>query len=362
MRANGDPGSGAPAGEANGGSVGGFGEDRLISTIVRLLSGPHPGVVLGPGDDAALVELGDRLGVLTTDVLVEGVDFDRSSVAPRDLGYKALVVNVSDVAAMGGSPRYAVVGLALPPEIEVRWVVELVAGLREAADEHAMSVVGGDLSRSGGVMVSVTVTGEVAPSRAVTRSGARPGDRVVVTGLLGAAAGGLALSGAGPREGPMDPGRREALATEWGRHLLRALFRPEARVGEGQTLAQAGATAMIDVSDGLAMDLTRLCAASRVGAHIRTADVPVDPALLELARAVPGTDPEAMALGGGEDFELVATLPPGAVAGAAARLRDRFGTPLADIGEVVPGTGVLAVGPDGRERPLEPRGWDHFGA
>jgi thiamine-monophosphate kinase len=341
VRAKGEPGS-----------VGGFGEDRLVSTIARLLSGPRPGVLLGPGDDAALVSLGDRTGVLTTDVLVEGVDFERSSVAPRDLGYKALVVNVSDVAAMGGSPRYAVVGLGLPPDVEVGWVVEVVAGLREAADEHAMSVVGGDLSRAGEVVVSVTVTGEVAPNRAVTRAGARPGDRVVVTGTLGAAAGGLALSGAPSRD---------AVGTAWGRHLLRALFRPEARVGEGQTLAQAGATAMIDVSDGLAVDLSRLCAASGVGAVLRTADVPLDPALLEMAEAVPGTDPLALALGGGEDFELIATLPAGAVAGAAGRLRERFGTPLAEIGRIVPGAGLVGVGADGVERPLEPRGWDHFG-
>src|SRR2546427_701624 len=245
------------------------GEDELIDAIRRILSGQQPGVVLGPGDDAALVEMDDRLGVLTTDMLVEGVDFEPGLLSAHDLGYKALAVNVSDVAAMAGSPRFALVSLGVPKDVEPSWVVELFGGLREAADEYAVSLVGGDLSRAGEVVVSVTVTGEVSKRGAVTRSGARPGDRVVVTGTLGAAAGGLLLARQHPRYA----------GTEWGRELLLAWSRPVARVGEGQTLAQFGATAMIDVSDGLSLDLARLCRESGCAAGVELDHVPLSPAL-----------------------------------------------------------------------------------
>jgi thiamine-monophosphate kinase len=334
--------------------VTGFTEDELIETIRKILSGEAPGVRLGPGDDAALVEFGPHLGVLTTDMLVEGVDFERPAFAPRDLGYKALVANLSDVAAMGGSPRYALVSLGLPGEMDPAWVVELYGGAREAADEHGVAVVGGDLSRAPLVVVSVAVTGEVAAGGAVTRSGARPGDRVLVTGALGAAAGGFRLT----RADPADAG--PAVGTTWGRSLLGAYFRPVARVGEGETLARSGATAMMDISDGLAKDLSRLCRESEVGAAVVLSNLPVAADLVDLAHVLADVDPIDLALSGGEDFELLATLPPTAVVGAAQRLRERFGTPLTEIGEIRAQPGLVAVERDRTERALQPGGWDHF--
>ena len=331
----------------------GFTEDELIGTLRRLLSEEAPGVRVGPGDDAAVVDLGGQTAVLTADMLMEGVHFDRSTISARDLGYKAVVVNVSDVAAMGGSPRYGLVSLGLPPDVDAPWVVELYGGIRDAAAEYAMSVVGGDTSRADLVVVAVAVTGEVPGGAAVTRAGARPGDRIVVTGALGAAAGGLLLSRAPASE------VGAALASPWGRDLLAAQFRPAARVGEGQTLAQRGATSMIDISDGLALDLSRLCRESGVGAVVRLADVPVAPGLTELAEVLP-LDPLDLALSGGEDYELLATLPLEAVGRAADQLRERFGTPLGDVGEIRDGEGLTAVLPDGTERPLEAKGWDHF--
>ena len=331
----------------------GFTEDELVAMIRRLLGGDEPGVRLGLGDDAALVDLGQSLGILTADMMVEGVHFERATISPRDLGYKALAVNVSDVAAMGGSPRYALASLALPPDIEPGWVVELYGGLRECAAEHAVSVVGGDTSAAQIVVVSVALTGEVAEGGAVTRAGARPGDRLVVTGSLGAAAGGLELSRAKGRDAAV------AAATEWGRSLLAAQARPAARVGEGQTLAQSGATAMMDISDGLAKDLSRLCRESDVGAAVSLADVPVASALRELKRIVP-VDPLELALHGGEDYELLAALPGEAVAGASRMLRDRLGAPLTDIGEIREAPGLVAVEADGSEQPLRHEGWDHF--
>jgi thiamine-monophosphate kinase len=333
--------------------VSGFTEDQLVGTIRRLLSGEAPGVRLGPGDDAAVVEMGAHDGILTADMLVEGVHFERHINSAHDLGYKALAVNVSDVAAMGGSPRFVLVSLGLPKDVDAGWVVELYGGLRDGASEYAVSVVGGDTSKADRVVVSVALTGEVARGRAVTRSGARPGDRVVVTGALGAAAGGLRLAQAPPEE------VGAAVVSEWGRSLVSAHVRPVARVGEGQTLAQAGATAMIDVSDGLALDLGRVCRESGVGAAVMIARVPVALGLRELAKVMP-VEPLELALGGGEDYELLATLPAGSVSGAAAILAERFGTQLTDIGEIREGAAVVTVEEGGTERPMEPRGWDHF--
>jgi thiamine-monophosphate kinase len=328
-------------------------EDELVETLRRLLSDETPGVRLGPGDDAAVVDIGGQSAVLTADMLVEGVHFDRATISARDLGYKAVAVNVSDVAAMGGSPRYGLVSVGIPPDATAAWVVELYGGIREAAADYAMSVVGGDTSRADRAVVAVALTGEVAGNGAVTRAGARHGDRIVVTGSLGAAAGGLRLS----RAAAADVG--SAVASEWGRGLLAAQFRPVARVGEGQTLAQRGATAMIDISDGLSLDLSRLCRESEVGAEIRLADVPVGSGLIELATVLP-IEPLDLALSGGEDYELLATLPAHAVDRARQQLRERFGTPLTDIGVITDGKGLVAVHLDGKEEPLEAKGWDHF--
>jgi thiamine-monophosphate kinase len=334
-------------------SVNGFTEDELVGVLRRLLSGEAPGVLLGPGDDAAVVEMGSHDGILTTDMLVEGVHFERHVTSAHDLGYKALAVSVSDVAAMGGSPRFALVSMGLPKDVDTGWVVELYAGLRDAAGEYAVSVVGGDTSKADRVVLSVALTGEVARGGAVSRAGARVGDRLVVTGALGAAAGGLRLAQSPPEE------VGAAVVSEWGRSLVSAHVRPVARVGEGQTLARAGATSMIDVSDGLAMDVGRVCRESGVAAAVALADLPVALGLRHLAEVMPVV-PLELALEGGEDYELVATLPPSSVSGAAATLAERFGTQLTDIGEIREGQGLIAVEEDGSERSLEPRGWDHF--
>ncbi len=329
-------------------------EDELVAAIRKILSGNLPGVVLGVGDDAAVLEPGGGQQVLTADMLVEGVHFDRASISPRDLGAKSIVVNVSDIAAMAASPRFALVSLALTPDLDAAWVMELEGGMRAACDEYALALVGGDVNRAGEIVIAVTVVGEVAPGKAVTRSGALAGNRVVVTGALGAAAGGLVLS----RSRPSKLGR--AIGQGWGSELLTALARPVARVGEAQTLAQAGATAMMDLSDGLARDLTRLCAESRVGARVDLARVPVSSALGAGASAL-GVDPLDLAVGGGEDYELLATMPADAVEVARAAVDERFGVPLTDIGEIVHGDALVAVDANGNESHLEAKGWDHFG-
>jgi thiamine-monophosphate kinase len=311
-------------------------EDELLAAIRKVVSGAGPEVVVGPGDDAAVVAPGSGELVLTTDALVEDVHFRRDLTTPRDLGYKAIAVNVSDVAAMAASPRFALCALTLTDEVDPAWVVELAGGMRECCDEFALSLVGGNLSRGREVTVAVTVTGEVAAGRAVRRDGARPGDAIVVTGSLGAGAAGRRLSEA-----------RSWSAEE--RDALGRFARPTPRVGEAGVLAARGATAMIDVSDGLALDLSRICAAGGVGARIELAEIPVHPA---------ATLDEA--LGGGEDYELIATLPADAVDPAGEELGASFGVPLGPIGAIIE-EGLLAVEEGGAERPLRIEGWDHFG-
>ena len=313
-------------------------EDGLLEAIRRVLSGAGPEVRVGVGDDAAvLAPTGGEL-VITTDSMVEDVHFVRGPSGARDLGHKAIVVNVSDIAAMGASPRAAVCALTLPPDVETGWVMELFGGMREACDEYALWLVGGDLSRGREVSIAVTVTGEVAPGKAVLRSGAGPGDRLVVTGDLGGSAAGLRLT----HLRTMPDARQLALVR---RHL-----RPTARVGEGGVLARHGATAMIDVSDGLALDLSRLARASGVGARLSMDDVPV-------AEGATIDD----ALGGGEDYELLAAVPDArAVEAARVELKDAFGVNLTDIGRIVEGADLTTVRRDGTEHQLEPTGWDHF--
>jgi thiamine-monophosphate kinase len=327
-------------------------EDELLAALRKVLAEEAPGVVVPVGDDAAVVEPGRHHMVLTADMLVEGIHFDLDATSAHDLGYKALVVNVSDLAAMGGAPRFALVSLGLQQGVDPAWVMDLYGGLREAAGEYGMTVIGGDLSRSTERIVAVTAIGAVAKGKAVTRSGARRGDVLVVTGELGAAAAGLLLSQRPSHD------VRASLGSDAGKNALRALLRPHARVGEGETLAQAGATAMIDLSDGLSIDLHRLCSESDVGARLRLTDVPLADGLEGLAEAL-GTDAQALAVGGGEDYELLATMPGEVVEPTRQRLLDRFGTTLTEIGEIV-GSGVTALGSDGVEEPLERSGWDHF--
>ena len=315
-------------------------EDQLLATIHRVLSGAGPEVIVGPGDDAAVVRSGSGELVMTTDAMVEGVHFRTDLTTPRDLGYKAIAVNVSDVAAMGASPRFAVCALTLSSAVDAAWVVELAGGMRECCEEFALSLVGGNLSAGGEVSIVVTVTGEVVPGRAVRRNGARPGDRLVVTGSLGGSAAGL----------------RVASQRSWSddeRDAIRRFMRPTPRVGEAGVLASHGVTSMIDVSDGLALDLSRLCRASGTGARIELARIPRHPA------ATP-----AEALAGGEDYELLATLPDlEAFEDARSELREAFGVSLGDIGAIID-EGLVAVDENGTERPLMTEGanagWDHF--
>jgi len=287
-----------------------IGEFGLIERIRRILPRPRR-AILGIGDDCAALRptAGTDL-LLTTDLLVEGVDFTLQTITPRRLGRKAMGVNLSDIAAMGGLPRAALAVLAMSPDGEIEFVDELYHGLQEEGARFGVELVGGDLSASSTLTIGVTLVGEVATGKAVTRSGAKPGERIWVTGRLGAAAAGLAALRAGYRppddriETPCEltSPLQEAIRQAIERHLS-----PIPRIREGRALAGAGvASAMIDLSDGLASDLTRLCRESGVSATIREDRIPIDQAAAAVAQHF-GHDSLAMALQGGEDFELLFT-------------------------------------------------------
>ncbi|MBI2525295.1 MAG: thiamine-phosphate kinase [Candidatus Rokubacteria bacterium] len=316
-----------------------------------------PGVVLGIGDDTAVLALDPGAALLaTTDLVVEDVHFRRASASPRDIGWKAVAVNLSDIAAMGGRPRWALVGLALPASTEVEEVAALYEGMREAAAPHGVAIVGGDTSESPhGWFVNVTLLGEHAGTPRL-RSAARRGDLVAVTGTLGRSVAGLALVEMGrerARAAGIDAGVVEELA--------RAHLRPTARVAEGRWLGEAaGVRAMIDCSDGIATDLGHICRESDVGARVLLDRLPVAEAARAAARAL-GRDPIEWAAAGGEDYELLLTCDPASVEALGAGLRAATGTPLTVIGEVEgPGAGIVWLGPEGR--PVAVRaGYEHFG-
>ncbi|HEV8425905.1 MAG TPA: thiamine-phosphate kinase [Actinomycetes bacterium] len=258
-----------------------------------------PGVELGVGDDAAVLRPtpGARL-VVTTDVLVEGRHFTANLSEPEDWGWKAVAVNCSDLAAMGARARWLVIALTVPEQARVRLLERVYAGIGEACQAFGVALVGGDVSAGPALSLAVTALGEA--ERVVPRSGAMAGDRLAVTGPLGAAAAGLALLERGDQPALDLLGRFPGLAA--------AHRRPVPALGMGRRLAAAGATAMLDVSDGLAGDAMHLAKASGVGVEIRDATVPLAPGVAEAAELL-GHDPVELALGGGEDFVLAAALP-----------------------------------------------------
>jgi thiamine-monophosphate kinase len=329
-------------------------EADLIRTIARLAGGPREGVQVGIGDDCAVLEPapGTRL-VATTDLLVEDVHFRRRYAKPADIGWKAVAVNLSDIAAMGATPRWALVALACPEHGRADDVEAFYEGALALASAHGVAIVGGDTSASpAGWMINVTLLGE-ATAAPLLRSGARPGDVVAVTGPLGRAAAGLAIL-----QRPVPPrGLGAGVFTE----LTTAHLRPRPRVAEGLWLGIAGGvTAMMDLSDGLATDLPRLAAASGAGARVELARVPTDGATQAGAEAL-GVDARAWATGGGEDYELLLTCAADAFERLAHGLAALTGARLTAIGTMTAAAGVHYVEADGHEVDVAP-GYEHFAA
>lgn len=305
-------------------------------------------MVLGIGDDAAVWQPSrSHLSVITTDALIEGVHFLADAMEPTAIGHRALASNLSDVAAMGARPVLATVALGVASTTSETWILECYRGMAALAAVHGVRIVGGDIVRAPVLMLSLTLVGEVSRSRLRRRAGGRPGDIIAVTGPLGLSRAGLELM------------RRPALAVgEPARSAARDAFAmPQPRVREGRWLAaSAGVRTMMDLSDGLSIDLARLAKASACGAVVET--VPVHP----LARAVAdmaGSVAERYALDGGEDFELLVSIAPRAFPHLARRFSQRFGRPLLAIGRLEKEPG-LRLTQAGTLRELAPTGYDHL--
>jgi len=337
-----------------------MGEKRLIERLRQRLAagGPRAGLVVDVGDDAAAFGLtgSDKLLLFTCDMLVEGTHFRREWHPPEKLGWKALAVNISDIAAMGGRPTFGLISLALPGQIEVDFVDRLYSGLLRCAQEYGVILAGGDsVGSPQGVVIDVSLLGEVERGRLLRRRGARPGDLIAVTGPLGAAAAGLHLLSC-HRQTRRGEEAGNAISVSAAEELLAALLEPRPRLAEGQTLAATGlVTAMMDLSDGLAEDLPRLCQESKAGAKIFADKIPLPPACRQLGQEVD------FALRGGEDYELLFTFAPTALPAITTAL-EKVGRPPIIIGEMLsPESGIQLLRPDGSESPL-PQGFEHFAA
>lgn len=309
----------------------GLGEFGLVAALLaRLPSAPQ--VLLGPGDDAAVVAAPDGRVVASTDLLVADRHFRLAATTARDLGHKAAAANLADIAAMGARPTALLLGLALPGDLDAAWVLDLVDGMVAECALVGAALVGGDVVSAPTATLAVTALGDLAGRAPVTRAGAKAGDLVAVCGRLGWSAAGLAVQEQGL--GAAHP------------HLLAAHHRPVPPYAAGPQAADLGATAMIDTSDGLLADLGHVAAASGVAIDLHLAALAPSPELLAAAPAL-GADAYDWVLGGGEDHALAATFPPGTT----------LPSPWRVVGRVAAGTPGVTV--DGAAR-LGPAGWDHY--
>jgi len=328
------------------------GEDALVRAIRELATrnGVGAGVRVGIGDDCAVLEPTPGTTLLAkTDLLVEDVHFRRRWAEPADIGWKALAVNLSDIASMGGRPRWALVALACPEEAPADEIMALYEGALALAHRHGVALVGGDTSSSpAGWFVNVMLLGEAITPR--LRSTARPGDVIAVTGCLGRSAAGLAV---------LERGTAPAgVSAAWLADVTAAHLRPAPRVAEGLWLGAAGGvTAMMDVSDGIGIDLPRLLGESLVGARVDVERLPIDAPTRAVAEAL-GADATAWATGGGEDYELLLTCEPGAFERLERGLAERGAERLTRIGEIVAGPAQARWLARGREVSVA-RGFEH---
>jgi thiamine-monophosphate kinase len=316
-------------------------EGELISAIKRNFTKKLPGLVLGIGDDAAVIKGGKRRLILTKDVLIEDIHFLTSFHPAYLLGRKSLNINLSDVAAMGGKPEYALLGLGVPSGIESRWLEDFFSGFHSASEENGVGLVGGDVSQAAKITISVTVIGE--GDGIIRRSGAKPGHHLFVTGTLGDAKQGFLLLKRGHtigRDRRSDP-------------LLKAFLDPVPQVGLGRALSRWRiASSMIDLSDGLSVDLSHLCQESRCGAEIYKANLPLSPELRAWQRKC-----FDFALHGGEDYQLLFTVPPSKVS-AVTELQKKYR--ISFIGKMKKGREIHLIDNRRKRKRLEIKGYQHF--
>lgn len=328
-----------------------MGEFELLAKLRERLPPGGSRVELGSGDDAAVTVPGGATAT-SVDALVEGVHFRRDDAGLETIGRKALAAALSDLAAMGAEAGEAYVVFGAPGDLAEADLLALLDGMLELAEATGTAVAGGDLTRSPALTLAVTVVGHAAtPGAFVSRAGAQPGDLVVLSGEIGGAAAGRLLLD--------DPGLAAAVPATTAEKLRGRQLDPSPRLRSGRALAEAGARAMIDLSDGLAGDAAHVAAASGIAIGIEAGSLPLADGVAEVATAA-GLDPLRLAVSGGEDYELLATLPAGRIDDAAARIDAAGETTLTAIGEVSAGEGVEIRLPEGGR--LEAAGYDHFAA
>ncbi len=331
-----------------------LGEFGLIDLLSKMAYGAQDKevgawqqLILGIGDDAAAWYGNDSIQLATVDSLIQDVHFNLEITSWEELGWRALAANLSDIAAMGGWPRYALVSLALPDDTEVEDVTALYQGMIALAQRFEVAIVGGDTSSAPLLVINITILGSTKgrDKQLLTRSAAKPGEQVAVTGYLGASAAGLAVLT-----------KHLSLEAEAAASLKQAFLQPNPRVTEGQILVEHGVRAAIDISDGLISDLKHICKASQVSARIETDRVPVQPAV----KANFGDRALELALAGGEDYELLFT----ASAGVIAQIKTATSCPITVIGETTAGKAGEITLVDGKGNPvnLPQAGWEHFTA
>tara|TARA_B100000408_G_scaffold96568_1_gene74534 strand:+ start:1212 stop:2219 length:1008 start_codon:yes stop_codon:yes gene_type:complete len=299
-------------------------------------------ILLGIGDDATVAKMDSKIEVATTDTLVEGVHFISESISMNDLGWKSIAVNLSDIAAMGCSPVYSLVTLGLKPTQTVQSLEDLYEGMAEISESYGGKVVGGDIVRSDTFFISVTVVGAPLDSSVMRRDTARPGDLVAVTGHLGCSAAGLRVI--------ME---HLSITKQAQDHFTKSHLRPLPRIEIGLSLARQGIKCAMDISDGLLNDLSKICAASNVSATVSVNDLPIHE---NLQSCFPNIW-DQLAVGGGEDYELLFTIP--------GNLKDKISQKpdvgFKIIGKITEGSeGVTVIGPTGESKDYSTGGWDHF--
>lgn len=324
--------------------LGEFGLIERLAELAESSRGERSGLIISIGDDAAAWQCSSPVQLATVDSLIENVHFTLDTATWEEVGWKSLAVNLSDIAAMGGKPEYALVSLGLPGNTDADDVLNLYWGMISLAEQYQVFIVGGDTVDAPQLVVNITVLGSAtSPDALLTRSAARPGDQIAVTGSLGAAAAGVEMFN---RDLDFSPDIEDT--------LVRALLRPSPRVAEGQLLVKHGVKAAIDISDGLLADMKHICEQSRVGALIDADRVPVTPSV----EASFGERALGMAMTGGEDYELLFT----ASADVIKRVIAEVSTPIHVIGEVVADENhrVILIDSRGETWDMQVAGWDHF--
>jgi len=330
-----------------------IGEFGFIKKISRGCLIRPDNIIKAIGDDAAAFTTApDQLSLITTDLLVERVHFLRAAISGFDLGYKSLAVNLSDIAAMGGTAREAFVSIAIPDDCQLDYLEAIYSGIKELAAGFDVNVLGGDTTHSKkDLIINIVVQGIVSKEELLCRDAARPGDVIFSTGFLGDSKAGLHLIL-----------NEVAADTESLEALLRAHRVPQPHLRQGRFLArQNGVHAAIDTSDGLSSDLAHIAEESRVGARLYAEKIPISPNLKDFCNRF-GFDPIDYALSGGEDYTLLCTIAPQNADKISSAFEKEFNRPLFAIGEITAKKQIEVVYPDGKTKPLPPTGWDHFRA